>query len=334
MIRLVLCLSFCLGLMAPIAVWAQNAVVVAEPPIGTLVDIEGAGNLVMRAAEQGKSYAAHTKDTVFRNDILQTGPNGGRLVVLLIDDSRFTLGENTRFKIDEYAYDDKDNAANGARYNILQGAFLYTSGLMTKKDNPDVKIATPYGSIGIRGTSLWGGNLGAQYGVYVDDGEVSLETKRGHIRVIAGNATSINSIDSVPERPKPLPPEILAAAKQTVELKDIDKIKERITEAGKNHPAMITAHKDYLRTSRLKQVDTGGSVRRQNRGVLKIEQDRQDERKKLWDQDNPPIADPMLDKQGGGTNPNTGIDAVPAPATPAAPALPEPVAPTKSNNPL
>lgn len=316
-----------------------------EPPIGTLADVQGEGNLIMRAAENGKAYPAHVKDLVYRNDVLQTGPHGypgvngkgatsdARMLLVLMDESRFTLGDNARFKVDEFAYDDHDKTANNAIYEMLQGAFLYTSGFMTKTDNPQVSITTPYGSIGIRGTSIWGGNLGAQYGVYVDEGEVTIETKRGHILVPAGKATSIDSINSVPKKPAPLAPEIITAAKSTVALQNVDKVKLQMAQISLTHKDMIAAHSQYMHTVRIDQADNKNSVRKRGRGVLKIEQDRQDERKKLWDQDNPPEVNPMAKPDPGtGLTPQSSdrkaetpapkIDDVATPSAPTPPTAP------------
>ncbi|MDB5491679.1 MAG: hypothetical protein JWO78_1528 [Micavibrio sp.] len=320
-----------------------------EPPIGTLAEVQGEGNLIMRAAEDGKAYPAHVKDLVYRNDVLQTGPHGlpgdngkggrpdARMLLVLIDESRFTLGENARFKVDEYAYDDKDKTTNNAIYEMLQGAFLYTSGFMTKIDNPAVRIQTPYGTIGIRGTSIWGGNLGAQYGVYVDEGDVSIETKRGHVMVPAGKATSINNINSIPQKPAPLSPEVIAAAKDTVKLQDIDKIKLRLAEINAMHKDMIVAHSQYIHATRIDQADDKSSVKKRGRGVMKIEQDRQDERKKLWEEDNPEAVDPMSVKDPPAKTPNetkpsapASVNAPTAPTPPAAPVVKSPAAPTGS----
>ena len=331
----ILCLSIftILSVSAPALAQIQTQ----EPPIGTLADVEGEGNLIMRAAEDGKAYPARVKDLVYRNDVLQTGPGGfpgnngkgatpnARMLVVLIDESRFTLGENSRFKVDEYAYDDHDKTGNNATYEMLQGAFLYTSGFMTKVDNPSVKIKTPYGSIGIRGTSIWGGNLGAQYGVYVDEGEVTIETKRGHVLVAAGNATSISSLNAIPQKPAPLSPEIIAAAKSTVTLQDLDKIKLRLAEINLSHKDMIAAHSQFIHTIRIDQADDKNSVRKRGRGVLKIEQDRQDERKKLWQQDNPEAIDPMSVKEPKPAAPDDTQAApanVTAPTAPTAPTVP------------
>lgn len=241
-----ICALFLAALMltlSPLAVMAQDA------PIGALVEVEGDGALIMRAAEQGKAYPAKADDPVYANDVLQTGP-GGRMLALLIDDSQFTLGENSRFKIDEYAYDDEDNTNNMARYNVLQGTFLYVSGLVAKKENPDVKIATPYGAIGIRGTTVWGGALEDEFSVFTSEGEVTFETNRGRIRIPQGEGSVIRNINSIPERTKVWAPEKIAKATSTVGFKNVERVKQRIALQQQTHAAMVARHRDLMRAKR------------------------------------------------------------------------------------
>lgn len=218
-------------------------------PIGTLIEVEGDSALVMRAAEQGKSYPAKAEMDVFIDDVLQTGI-GGRMLVMLLDDSRFTLGENARLKVDEYVYDDEDNSANMARYNVLQGTFLYVSGLIAKKENPDVKIGTPYGSIGLRGTTVWGGTLDSAYSVFVDDGEVTIETNRGRIRVAKGEGTSIRNINAIPERAKTWGAGKVTRAKDTIGLRNIERVKERVAAFQNNREAMMSRYRTDIRAKR------------------------------------------------------------------------------------
>ncbi len=243
-------------LFFPVAAMAQPA------PIGTVIEVEGAQALVMRAAEQGKAYPVKPDDAVYMNDVLQTGADG-RMLVLLLDDSRFTLGENARFKIDEYVYDDENDSGNKARYNVLQGVFLYASGMIAKKENPDIKISIPYGSIGIRGTTVWGGLLDEEYSVFVDDGEVTVETNRGRVRVAKGEGTAIRNANAIPERAKVWGEQKATRARNTIGLKNVAQVKERVALQQKNHAAMVAQHRAAMRAQRqgTPPVSRDGSTR-------------------------------------------------------------------------
>lgn len=233
---------------------AETAGVITPAPIGTLLEVEGDGNLIMRAAEAGKAYPAKINDAVYEDDLIQSGP-GAKILVMLMDDSRVTLGENSQLKVDEYVFDDTSDAANKARYNILRGVFLYTSGLIAKKENPDVRINTAYGAIGIRGTTVWGGAIDDQYSVFVDDGEISFETNRGRIRVMAGEGTTIRSLNAIPERARIWAPEKIDNAKATIALKDPTKIKERMALYKQRQPDLIAKHKEFVRAKRQDKIE-------------------------------------------------------------------------------
>lgn len=309
-------------LLAPVMAMAQSG------PIGTVIAVEGDNALIMRAAEQGKATPATADAPVFMNDVLQTGP-GGRMLVALLDDSQFTLGENARMKIDAYVYDDEDDTANMARYNVLQGTFLYTSGLIAKKETPDVKIGIPYGSIGIRGTTVWGGTLDNEYGVFVADGEITVETNRGRIRVAKDEGTTIRNANAIPERAKIWEVPKITRATDTVSMKNIEKIKERTAYFQQNRAALIAQHRSEIHARRLSPqnaVPRGGSTK--------------DRRLQHQKPVAPPVAPPskkdILDKKSEALQDKTGLQKdtlaplAPSVAPPSAPVAPAMKAPLKN----
>jgi hypothetical protein len=292
MVRLLSCFLLILTLTVFSGpVMAQTAEGIAAPvaAIGTLLEVEGEGNLIMRAAEEGKAYPAKIDDAVYQDDLIQSGP-GAKILVMLIDDSRVTLSENSQLKIDEYVYDDTSDVSNKARYNVLRGAFLYTSGLIAKKPNPDVKINTAYGAIGIRGTTVWGGTIDDQYSVFVDDGEVSFETDRGRIRVMAGEGTTIRSRNSIPERARIWGPDKISAAKAKITLKDTAKIKERMAAYKQKQPEFIAKHKDAMRAKRqdrIEQQNPRDSIKRLDNKSRNIAPEKKTEKTPLPGANNP-----------------------------------------------
>lgn len=172
--------------------WANNNP--ATDTIGAIAAAEGPVTIGGQAV---------TVDTpLHRGDVIETGDNA-RALVLLEDDSQFTLGANASFSVDDYVFDAARPAANRARYSVLRGAFLYASGLMTKTAHPDVKIETHYASIGIRGTVVWGGPLDGEYGVLVQEGEVSVETDQGSLRLSPSQGTHMSGRNILPASPAP-----------------------------------------------------------------------------------------------------------------------------------
>src|SRR5690606_10605176 len=116
--------------------------------------------------------------------------------------TEITLAENAQFTVDEYSYNPQDKAKNYATYSVMEGAFLYVSGLLAKKEIPDVTINVPQGSIGIRGTKFWGGAIDGAYGVIVGDGKVQVTTKGGSVSLTRGQGTHLRNRFEKPDSPK------------------------------------------------------------------------------------------------------------------------------------
>ena len=136
------------------------------------------------ATQAGKARVLGQADLVLWKDQLRTGP-GGRLEAKLDDDSTLTLGENGRITIDEFVY--KPGYYGGTlSINAIKGAFVFTGGKIEGPSGGNVAIHTPVGTIGVRGTTVWGGPLDGGYGVLVLSGEVAVETKKGMVTIPEG----------------------------------------------------------------------------------------------------------------------------------------------------
>ena len=220
-LRLALALTLIMFASAPVHAQAD---VQAADIVGTLLEAEGTVSLVVQDAEP---KPLKLNDPIHMNDVIETGA-ASRAFVQLIDDTELTLGENAQMTIDEYVFDEEDTAANKGRYSVLRGAFLYSSGLIAKKDNPDVTVNTPYGSIGIRGTTFWGGDIDGEYGVLVTEGRVSVQTERGRIFVNKGQGTSLRARTSIPARAAVWPEEKTERATQAIALKNAAVVRERV----------------------------------------------------------------------------------------------------------
>ncbi|MDF3023645.1 MAG: toxins-related Ca2+-binding protein [Alphaproteobacteria bacterium] len=167
--------------------------------IGTVVEIEGTATI---SRGGGAPFALKLNDTVGMGDILATGEKS-RLFVLLADNTEWTLAENSRFRVDEYLFDSEDTTSNKARYSVLQGGFRYVSGLVAKKENPDVSINSPAGTIGIRGTDITvAPDTDGSYDVYVDDGTIDVASGGGNTRLQRGQGTMIAKRGAAPLAPK------------------------------------------------------------------------------------------------------------------------------------
>ncbi len=183
--------SLCIAFFACLAVimlrgeiaFAQETI---HYPIGQIAILEGQAY----TANEENRRSLKEEDPVFLGSIIETGTDS-KVIILFIDDTQITLGENAELLIDEYIFDPYDSNENKAEFNVTKGAFHWVSGMLSKREHPQVKIKTSAGSIGIRGTEFWAGDLEGGYGVFVDDGLVSFDGIWGSVEMPAGSGTFV-----------------------------------------------------------------------------------------------------------------------------------------------
>lgn len=143
--------------LCPVSVYAQAPL--SGPPvvnlpsdmIGVVAAVKGQVELV---SAQQVGRVAGSGAPIFLGDVIKTDAEG-HLQILLLDQTVFTIGQNSSLVIDEFVYDPSTNDGK-IDVRILEGAFRYISGRIPthKPDNVDIKL--PTGSVGIRGTILYG----------------------------------------------------------------------------------------------------------------------------------------------------------------------------------
>lgn len=160
-------------------------------PIGQIAALEGKAFYVR--GEKRKKLKL--QDPIYLNTVIETDP-GGKALILFIDDTQLVLAEKTRLKIDEFVFDPYDPEENHGEFDVTKGAFHWLSGMLSKRDRPDVKITTSVGTIGIRGTEFWAGNVPGGYGVFVDSGLVNFDGAWGSADIPAGQNILIKDASS------------------------------------------------------------------------------------------------------------------------------------------
>ena len=124
----------------PNAVQASAKVVAAQ---GEVSAVDGAGQ--RRRLVDGGS--------VYPGDLVETG-NATRAVLAFRDDSRVTIGAATRFRVDNFVFDDKNPADGRFLVSLLRGTVRALTGLIAKSNTRNVGISTATETIGIRGTGV------------------------------------------------------------------------------------------------------------------------------------------------------------------------------------
>ncbi|MBI1215352.1 MAG: hypothetical protein GC185_05985 [Alphaproteobacteria bacterium] len=252
--------------------------------IGTILEVQGRATV----EDAMGSHAAAVNGEIHMNDLVSTGPDS-HVFILLIDNTEWTLDQNSKFKVDEYVFDPDDGSQNKARYSVLQGAIDYVSGLVAHaRPDPDVKISSPVGSIGIRGTDMWCGEIDGQYGVMVKEGKVDVNTMAGSTTVRQGMGTFIANRNSRPTSPHVWGQAKMDKIRALIDLKDQMRIRSRVQNMQSRQLQLRQKLKAVQDQRREKLQD-----RRQDR-QQKMQDQRQQRREQLQDR----MQDRMQDRRG------------------------------------
>lgn len=141
-----ICVAFSMALATPSLAASQIGVTAALR-----------GDVVRTASlESGAAIGQMSSgQTVFLGDDIKVGAQG-RLQVMLLDETIFTLGANAVMRIDEFVYDPNDAAKSSLSTSITQGAFRFVSGQIARSGRDAMAVTLPGATIGVRGTSVAG----------------------------------------------------------------------------------------------------------------------------------------------------------------------------------
>jgi len=139
------CLALCLAL----ALGANAQTLQSSQPFaGTVKKVTG--DVVIRRgpdripAKEGIHLLPH--------DILET-PGGGSAGFILRDGTRVAMGANTSVEIDRYLFDPGAGRLS-MLLRLVRGVMVYVSGKMSELSPESVRVETPVGVVGLRGTEF------------------------------------------------------------------------------------------------------------------------------------------------------------------------------------
>ena len=135
---------------------AESAKVVEKSSSNTVqasAKLVGAQGEVFAAEGSGQRRRLVDGGSVYPGETVETGP-GARGVLAFRDDSRLTLGAGTRFRVDNFVFDEKNPAEGRFLVSLLRGSVRALTGLIGKANNRNVGFTTSTATIGIRGTGL------------------------------------------------------------------------------------------------------------------------------------------------------------------------------------
>lgn len=158
----------------PNAVQASAKLVGAQGEINAL---DGAGQR-RRLVDGGSVYPGET---------VETGA-AAKGVLAFRDDSRLTLGAATRFRVDNFVFDEKNPAEGRFLVSLLRGSVRALTGLIGKSNNRNVGFSSGTATIGIRGTGF---DMDC-----TSEGSCSFFTWLGSIEVTPNGQTALQVLES------------------------------------------------------------------------------------------------------------------------------------------
>jgi hypothetical protein len=115
-----------------------------------IVEVTGQVNAIDPTGQRRRVVAG---GSIYPGDTVETSPNT-QAVMAFRDESKVTLGSQTRFRVDNFVFDQKNAGEGRFLASLLQGSARALTGLIAKANNRNVGFATPTATIGIRGTGL------------------------------------------------------------------------------------------------------------------------------------------------------------------------------------
>jgi hypothetical protein len=91
--------------------------------------------------------------SIYPGETLETSANA-RAVLAFRDDSRMTLGASTRFRVDNFVFDEQNPNEGRFLVSLLRGSLRALTGLIGKANHRNVGFTTATATVGIRGTGL------------------------------------------------------------------------------------------------------------------------------------------------------------------------------------
>ena len=91
-------------------------------------------------------------DQIYLNETIYAGPGSGTQI-LLLDQSTFTVGEDSEVVMDTFVFDPETNDGKIVA-SVKQGSLKVISGLISKKNPDSLTVEVPEGTLGSRGTEF------------------------------------------------------------------------------------------------------------------------------------------------------------------------------------
>ena len=132
--------------------WILVAALAASPALAAEVGLVKVSHGTVAIERAGARLPAAVGTAVEASDVIVTGADGAAGITFA-DNSLVSVGPDSRFAIDKYAFDNTTYAGE-FQGTLSQGRLAAVSGKMVKQSPESMKIRTPSAVMGVRGTEF------------------------------------------------------------------------------------------------------------------------------------------------------------------------------------
>ncbi len=111
------------------------------------------GNVLL-SRETVVGQRVQSGEDIYLGDAIESGPKSG-MQVLLLDETVFTIGPDSKLTIDKFVYDPATGTGELSA-EVAKGVFRFVSGKVAENNPNAMKVRVPSGNLGIRGTIVGG----------------------------------------------------------------------------------------------------------------------------------------------------------------------------------
>jgi len=198
------------------AVPASAQVRTGPPRIGTAASVRG----LVQAYPPAKPAKKRVGRIVSSGEPVHLGErivtdDKGRLQILLLDETVFTVGPNTEMVLDKFVYD-PETGAGEMTADITQGVLRFITGKIARDKPSNVKVKLPAGTLGIHGTDVWILASADETTVLLRSGSAFLENAAGRSDLERPGSAARLLPGKAPSRPFPAPAHLLKSLRQAL----------------------------------------------------------------------------------------------------------------------
>ena len=128
---------------------AQAPVQIASVEIGRVDSLTGK---VFAIRQDIPRQQLAKSSTVFQRDEIETSTDGS-VGLIFLDGTKFSLGPDAKMVLDEMIYDPGAKSGSSVM-SVLKGSFVFITGEVASISPDAMKVKTPTGTLGIRGTTV------------------------------------------------------------------------------------------------------------------------------------------------------------------------------------